>query len=71
MEWSSGAYRDPMKKMIGGKNESDERGSEAGVEIAAVADAADDAGRDGVAKCVDDEELSGQRGGADLRGGRR
>ena len=50
----------------GGEEHGDERGAEAEVEGGAVADGSDDAGGDGVAEGVDDEELTGHGGGADL-----
>src|SRR5215472_13598621 len=50
-----------------GKEEGDERGAEAEVERAAIADGPDNGGRDGVAESVDDEELTGECCGADLR----
>src|SRR5271155_613862 len=49
-----------------GEQHGDERGGEADVEVGVVADDSDEGRGDGVAEGVDDEELAGERGGADL-----
>jgi hypothetical protein len=49
-----------------GDEHGDQRGAEAEVEVGVIADGADDAGTDGVTESVDDEELTGHGGGADL-----
>src|SRR5258708_13721430 len=51
-----------------GEEHGDEGGTEAEVEGGAVTDGADDAWADHVAECVNDEELAGHGGGADLGG---
>src|ERR1700733_2242453 len=49
-----------------GEQHGNERGGEADVEVGVVADDSDEGRGDGVAEGVDDEELAGERGGADL-----
>ena len=50
--------------------QGDQRGPEPDREIGTIRDGADDARADGVAESMDEEELAGERGGANFRANR-